>query len=135
MSEQISLSIGQLAKSASIQVGTLRYYERIGLLRTVERTSGNYRTYGAADLARLGFIRRARGLGFTLEQVRTLLDLADQREKDCCEVDALARAHLDEVEQKIADLTALGRELRDMIGHCETGRIAECRIIEALSPQ
>jgi DNA-binding transcriptional MerR regulator len=82
----------------------------------------------------LSFIRRSRDLGFPLEQVRALLGLADDREQDCAAVDVIARKHLAEVERKITDLTALRRELRDLIGQCSHGTVADCRIIEALSP-
>jgi DNA-binding transcriptional MerR regulator len=85
-------------------------------------------------LARLSFIRRARDLGFPIEQVRALLDLADQRDRPCEAVDVIAREHLAEVDRKLADLAALRRELDSMIGQCRQGTVAECRIIEALAP-
>ena len=129
------LSIGDLARETGVKVVTVRYYERIGLLPAPVRTgSGAYRSYGKGDLGRLSFIRRARDLGFTLDQVRALLDLAEQRDRDCADVDAIAREHLTEVERKITDLSMLRRELRDLIGNCSGGTVAECRIIEVLSP-
>lgn len=128
------LTIGTLADAAGTKVETIRYYERIGLLPPPARTSGNYRSYAQAHLGRLSFIRRSRSLGFTLDQIRALLALADQRDRDCADVDAIARAHLADVERKISDLTSLGHELRELIGQCGHGTIGECRIIEALSP-
>ena len=129
------LSIGDLARETGVKVVTIRYYERIGLLPAPVRTgSGAYRSYDEGDFARLSLIRRARDLGFTLDQVRALLDLAEQRDRDCADVGAIARQHLTEVERKIADLSMLRRELRDLIGNCSRGTVAECRIIEALSP-
>ena len=128
------LAIGDLAKTTGTKVETIRYYERIGLLPAPSRTSGNYRAYGPEHLARLRFIRRSRYLGFPLQQIRALLGLADDRKQDCAAVDVIARGHLAEVERKIADLTALRRELQGLIGQCSHGTIAECRIIEALSP-
>lgn len=128
------LNIGALAKATATKVETIRWYERVGLLPVPPRSSGNYRTYGEADLGRLSFIRRARDLGFSLEQIRTLLDLALDGEQSCNAVDAIAREHLSEVDRKIADLQALRRELDAVIGQCSHGRIAECRIIEALAP-
>jgi DNA-binding transcriptional MerR regulator len=77
----------------------------------------------------------ARDLGFTLDQVRALLELADEKEKDCCTVDALARDHLSEVDRKLADLKALRRELSNVIGQCKQGKIADCQILSALSPR
>ena len=112
----------------------MRYYERIGLLPEPGRTRGNYRSYSGDHLTRLGFIRRARELGFTLDQIRALLGLADHRDNDCRAVDALASEHLAGIEQKIADLSALRRELGELIGQCKQGKIADCRIIGALSP-
>jgi Cu(I)-responsive transcriptional regulator len=127
--------IGDLGRETGTKVETIRYYERIGLLPPPARTSGNYRAYGIEHLNRLSFIRRARDLGFSIEQVRTLLDLADEKDRSCRAVDAIAREHLADVERKIADLTALGRELRDLIGQCRRGTIAECRIVDALAPR
>jgi Cu(I)-responsive transcriptional regulator len=132
--QQGKLTIGRLAKATATNIETIRYYERIGLLPTPARTSGNYRAYGPDHLARLSVVRRSRDLGFSIETVRDLLSLADEKDRDCGAVDAIAREHLAEVERKIADLTALRRELRDLIGQCGHGTIAECRIIEALSP-
>jgi DNA-binding transcriptional MerR regulator len=85
-----NFSIGELAKATETKVVTIRYYERIGLLPEPERTAGNYRSYSAAHLGRLSFIRRARDLGFSIEQVRDLLSLSDQRERSCEAVDAIA---------------------------------------------
>ena len=129
-----SFSIGDLARATATKVETVRYYERTGLLPSPPRTGGNYRAYGPGHLARLSFIRRARDLGFPIEQVRALLDLADQRDRPCEAVDVIAREHLAEVDRKLADLAALRRELDSMIGQCRQGTVAECRIIEALAP-
>src|SRR4030088_1328640 len=92
--------IGDLARATDTKVETIRYYERIGLLPPPARTSGNYRAYGAEQLNRLSFIPRARDLGFSIEQVRTLLDLANEKDRSCGAVDAIAREHLAEVERK-----------------------------------
>jgi Cu(I)-responsive transcriptional regulator len=129
-----SLSIGELGKATGIKVETIRYYESAGLLPKPARTAGNYRSYSASHLTRLGFIRRARGLGFSLDEVRQLLRLSDDRDRTCEEVDAIARTHLADVEQKIADLQALRVELDGLIRQCRRGSIAECRILDALAP-
>lgn len=129
-----TFGIGELARATGTKVETVRWYERIGLLAAPARTNGNYRTYGRAHLERLSFVRRARDLGFSLEQVRALLRLSDQQDRPCEEIDLIARGHLAEVERKVADLTALGNELRQLIDQCGHGTVAECRIIEALSP-
>ena len=129
-----SFSIGELAKATGTKAETVRYYERIGLLPAPARTSGNYRAYSRPHLERLSFIRRARDLGFSLDQVRALLRLADDRGQSCAEVDRIAKLHLTEVDRKIADLASLGSELRQLIDKCRHGTIAECRILEALGP-
>jgi Hg(II)-responsive transcriptional regulator len=128
------IAIGQLAQRAATKVETIRYYERIGLLRAPARTTGNYRAYGRADVNRLSFIRRSRDLGFSLDQVRSLLRLSDDRDRSCAEVDQIANAQLAQVRSKIADLSALHNVLQDLIGQCRHGTIADCRIIEALAP-
>lgn len=126
--------IGALAKAAETKVETIRYYERIGLLVEPGRTRGNYRAYTDAHLQRLTFIRRARELGFTLDQIRVMLGLADKKDSDCRVVDAIASDHLAGIDRKIADLKVLRRELGRVVGQCKRGKIADCRIIGALSP-
>jgi Cu(I)-responsive transcriptional regulator len=128
------LTIGELGCLTSTKVETIRYYERIGLLAAPKRTAGNYRAYGPEHLKRLSFIRRSRDLGFSLGQVRALLDLSDDRDRPCEAVDIIAKTHLAEVDRKIADLRALRRELNGMITRCRCGTVADCRIIDALSP-
>lgn len=129
-----SFSIGELARATGTKVETIRYYERIDLLPPPARTGGNYRAYADRHLGRLSFIRRGRDLGFSLDDIRELLRLSDDRDQSCADVDRIARAHLTQVERKLADLTALGAELRELIEQCRHGTIAECRIIEALAP-
>ena len=109
-----SLAIGSLSRQTGSKVETIRYYERIGLLPTPARTASGYRRYDRAHLTRLAFIRRAfirraRALGFSLDEVRTLLRLADERERPCAEVRVVASAHLEDVRAKIADLQAMER--------------------------
>lgn len=128
----MSFTIGDIGKATGTKVETVRYYERIGLLPKPPRSEGNYRTYGQREVERLSFIRRARALGFSLDQVRALLALSDDGERDCATVDQLASAHLREVEAKIADLKVLRRELTAMLKSCSGGSVAQCRIIEAL---
>jgi DNA-binding transcriptional MerR regulator len=86
-------SIGELASATDTKVETIRYYERVGLLPKPKRTPGNYRRYEADHLGRLSFTRRARDLGFSIEQVRNLISLGDQRDRSCETVDAIAREH------------------------------------------
>ena len=133
MNGDAAIGIGELGRATGTKVVTIRYYEKIGLLPPPPRTAGNYRTYTPEHVNRLGFIRRCRGLGFTLEQVRELLSLAGQKDRDCANVDRLAARHLQAVEQKIADLSRLADELHRVGNCCRGGRIADCRVIEALS--
>ncbi|HCJ72738.1 MerR family transcriptional regulator [Pseudochrobactrum lubricantis] len=128
------LMIGQLARQTGTKVETIRFYEKNGLLPAPSRTDGNYRAYEPGHLSRLSFIRRARELGFSLDQIREILKLADDRSQSCAAVDAIAREHRKEVERKIEDLTALKSELDRMIDQCGCGLVADCRIIESLSP-
>ena len=128
------MKIGELAMATATKVETVRYYEKIGLLTPPARTVSNYRSYGSEHLARLSFIRRARDLGFTLDSVRELLDLSDQKNGSCEAVDVIATSHLASIERKIADLSALQEELSRVLGSCRKGTIAECKIIESLAP-
>ena len=132
MSEK--LTIGKLASATGTKVETIRYYEQIGLLAAPARSAGNYRTYEGEHLRRLSFIRRARDLGFSIDQVRELMALADRREQSCMAVDVIANQHRDAITRKIADLTALAGELDVLIDSCSRNTVAECRIIEALGP-
>lgn len=125
--------IGRLATAADMPTATIRYYEKIGLLATPARTDSNYRVYDRDDLARLTFIRRAREIGFTIDQVRSLLAFSDQRDGDCCTVTALTEEHLAAVEQKIADLAVLKNHLTNLLASCRGGVVADCRIIDALT--
>ena len=127
------MKIGELASATATKVETVRYYEKIGLLAAPARTSANYRAYGHDHLARLSFIRRARDLGFTLEAVRELLTLSDDKAQSCDAVDGLARVHLTEIDRKVADLSVLRGEFDRVIGSCRHGMVVDCKIIEILA--
>lgn len=129
------MRIGELAKATATKVETVRYYEQIGLLPHPARTASNYRAYGGDHLGRLSFVRRARDLGFTLDAVRELLALADDRGRSCEAVDNIATAHRTEIDRKIADLTALRAELNRLLGGCRQNIVADCKIIETLGPR
>lgn len=129
------MRIGELARETGTKVETIRFYEAEGLIPAPARTSGNYRDYDRLHLDRLSFIRRSRSLGFTLDQVRALLHLADNERLPCGEVDAIATDQLAQVDRKIADLQALRGELSDLLSQCQQGTIADCRIIESLRPR
>jgi DNA-binding transcriptional MerR regulator len=126
-------TIGHLAREAGIKVQTVRYYEQQGLLPPAPRSAGNQRLYDDRVRRRLTFIRHARELGFPLEAVRELLELADRPDRPCDRADEIARRQLEAVERRIARLEALRTELSRMIAHCATGSVADCRVIETLS--
>lgn len=126
------LTIGGLGKATGVNIETIRYYERIGLLSQPDRTAAGYRQYSGGDLRRLAFIRKGRDLGFSIEDIRVLLRLAEHPEHPCQDADRLALAHLAEVERKIDQLGRLRDALREM-GRCCAGTVAECRIIDALA--
>ena len=128
------MKIGDLAKRTDTRVETIRFYEKEGLLPAPGRSNGNYRIYEQGHLNRLSFIRRSRDLGFTLDQVRKLLKLADDRAAPCAEVDAITAANIAEIDTKLADLGALRAELVRTLEHCRGETIGDCRIIEALAP-
>ena len=127
------VSIGEAARHSGLKVPTIRYYEQIGLLPALSRTDGNRRLYAASDLRRLGFIRHARELGFDIEAIRALLTLQDDTSQSCASADAIAKARLTEVDQRIRSLKALKRELARMVEGCRHGRVSECRVIEVLA--
>lgn len=128
------MKIGDIARITGLKVETIRFYEAEKLIAVPGRSGGNYRIYDAAHLGRLSFIKRSRDLGFTLDQVRELLRLADDPNRPCAEVDAITSSHVVEIDRKIADLQALRGELVRRLDSCEGQTIADCRIIEALSP-
>lgn len=129
----MGLKIGQLSAATGTNVETIRYYERIGLLPAPDRTSGNYREYAPEHVDRLNFIRHARGLGFDIQSIRSLLDLAQDPNRDCGEADRIASGHLLAVERKIAQLQQLQQELQRMISQCRGGSVSNCRILQVLS--
>ena len=127
------MKIGELAEATGSNSETIRYYEKIGLLPRPGRTDSNYRDYSATDVERLSFIRHARGLGFELADIRSLIELAEQPERDCGEVDAIASRHLAAVESKLARLDSLRVELGRMLAQCRGGTVSSCRIMKVMA--
>lgn len=125
--------IGELSKRTGVLATTIRYYEDVGLMPAPPRTIGGRRSYEASHVARLGFIRHARQLGFEVDAIRELLALNARPDLPCAEVDVIARRHLAEVDGRIERLTALRSELSRMVDECGHGRVGECRVIEVLS--
>lgn len=127
------LTIGKLATAAGVKVETIRYYERTGLIAPPARSEGNYRSYRHEDVTRLRFIRRTRDLGFSIEQVRSLLSISGQSDGDCSNIDALAAEHLIRIEEKINDLNILRQQLDEAILRCSGGNMTDCRVLETLN--
>jgi len=128
---EANLTIGRLAEAAQVNVETVRYYQRRGLMREPPRPTGSVRRYANDDVRRIRFIKRAQQLGFTLEEITNLLKLEDGR--SCRETERLAQQKLALVEARIADMERLRKTLRELIGRCESGRgKMACPIIESL---
>jgi MerR family copper efflux transcriptional regulator len=129
-----AMTIGSLAKRAGVNIDTIRYYERNGLLPEPARRLSGYREYGPTDVARLRFIMRAKDLGFTLAEINELLSLSADR--DVSGVKRRAEAHLEQVEQKIKELQRVRRGLKTLITACPGhGDPEHCPIIAALSEE
>lgn len=127
------MKIGELAERTGCPVETIRYYERIALLAPPERGLNNYRSYGEPHAKRLGFIRHCRTLDMTLDEIRTLLGLRERPEQNCGEVNSLLDGHIAEVGRRIAALTALEGQLRDLRSQCGTvDQARPCPILSAL---
>ncbi len=126
---------GALAQASGCNIETIRYYETIGLLHPPERTAAGHRLYPPDDQARLGFILRGRDLGFSIDELKSLLSLVDSHGYSCGEVLDLTRDHLMSVRRKIADLKKLERNLASVLAKCEGGEVPECPIIDALFGQ
>src|SRR5258708_37497083 len=124
------IPIGELSRRTTSNIETIRYYERIGLLPPPDRR-GRYRRYGAADVRRLTFVRRARELGFTLDEVRALLKLSTADGRSACpEVREISAIHLADVRARIADLRAMERVLTTAIRQCDAGKQSGWPLVE-----
>lgn len=126
------LTIGTMSRRTGTKVQTIRYYEQIGILPQAERTEGGQRRYAPADLDRLAFVRHSRQLGFSLDAIRELLDLADHPGQSCSGADSIAMRQLKQVKQRILRLQALKTELERMITGCQGDSVAQCRVLEVL---
>ena len=130
--KKLDLSSGALAREAGVNIETIRYYEKIGLLPEPLRADNGYRVYGETGLKRLSFIRRCRELGFSLDEVRGLLGLVDGGDYTCAEVRDLSIVRLGDVRQKIRDLRKMERTLKEMVSQCDGGLVPECPIVDRL---
>lgn len=125
-------TIGELSRLTGVNIETIRYYEKIKLLPAPLRTEGGHRLYGPRERRTLAFIRRARELGFTLDEIRALLDLGGPGKASCAEVKEIAAHHLDDIRAKIADLKKLERLLASTIAKCSGRKVPECPVVDIL---
>jgi MerR family mercuric resistance operon transcriptional regulator len=126
--------IGELSRRTGMNIETIRYYERIGISPAPPRTASGRRVYGPAESRTLTFIRRARELGFTLAETRTMLALsAENGRRTCAEVREVAARHLADIRSKISDLRAMEQVLAGTVARCDAGELSGCPVIETLS--
>ncbi|WP_439888832.1 MerR family DNA-binding protein [Pseudomonas sp. MBLB4123] len=126
-----AFTIGVLARESGVNLETIRFYERSGLLPEPARSASGYRHYQAIDVRRLRFIRRGRELGFGLEEIKALVELADHPQSPCADADRLVQEHLRAIEARIQDLQRMKGELAKLAG-CDSRRAEHCRLLEAL---
>ncbi|KVV04387.1 MULTISPECIES: Cu(I)-responsive transcriptional regulator [unclassified Pseudomonas] len=126
------MNIGQAAKHSGLSAKMIRYYEATGLLKPAHRSDSGYRLYSDEDLHTLAFIKRARDLGFSLEEVGKLLALWQDRQRASSDVKALARQHIDELNQKIVELSSLRDTLQDLVDTCQGDHRPDCPILKGL---
>lgn len=125
--------IGALSIETGVNIETIRYYEKIGLMPAPPRTQGRQRVYDSAHLKRLTFIRRGRELGFSLDQIRELLGLVRGHDLTCAEVKAMTEEHVTDIRRKVKDLRKLERVLTDLAAECSGKAVPDCPILDALS--
>ena len=126
------LAIGELARRTGVHIETIRYFEKVGLLDKPDRTEGGHRVYVEQHVRALSFIKRARELGFTPDEVRAILNLGGPGKACCDEVEEIAVHHLEQVRRKIADLARLEGLLASTVERCSGGHVPECAVIDML---
>ncbi len=126
------MKISDAAAASGCHLETIRYYERVGLMPPPARTASGYRAYRPAEVERLRFISRGRELGFSLEEIRSLVRLDDDSKMSCGDVDVIARTHLADIRQRIDELHRMATELERVIAECAGGERGHCTILNAL---
>lgn len=130
----MKMSIGEAAIKSACPASTIRYYERIGLLQAAQRGANGYRYYDAAALERLKFVHRARTLGFSIDEITALLQLADHPHEPCDGIDRLLAQHIEAVHLKLRQLSELESELLTLQNACNGGHeIRDCGVLATLS--
>mgnify|MGYP001549964318 CR=1 FL=1 len=131
-SQSVQLSRGSLSARTGVNGETIRYYEKIGLMPHPARSTGGHRVYGQSDQKRLSFIRRSRELGFSLREIRDLLELVDGGNYTCAEVRVSTSSHLAEVTKQFRDLLKFQSTMRLMASKCDVGLVPDCPIGDEL---
>ena len=121
-----------VARATGCNLETIRYYETVGIMPDPPRSAKGYRSYDEFHVRRLRFVMRSRNLGFSLEEIRGLLGLVDDRTQTCAQVQDVAEAHLQDVQAKIADLTRIERVLSETVARCTGDAAPDCAVIDAL---
>ncbi len=130
------LKVGEVAKQAGVNVQTMHYYERRGLLPRPPRTDSNYRAYSEETVLRVRFIKRAQELGFTLKEIKALLSLRAAPRTRCTDVRNRAEAKLQDIDDKVRTLQAMRKALTKLIGECSgKGPVTQCPILEAFDSE
>ena len=127
------MNIGTAARHSGVPAKTIRYYESVGLIQPADRTAAGYRVYGREDVETLRFVQRARSLGFSVEEVGSLLTLWRDRSRSSAEVKALARHRVADIDRKIAELTEMRATLIHLMERCHGDSRPECPILQGLA--
>lgn len=127
------MNIGEAAKASGVSVKMVRHYEAVGLLPRAQRSFGNYRLYGESDVHMLRFIKRARALGFPMDDIKELVGLWKNRSRSSAAVKKIAGKHLEGLQQKIAELKSIAVTLEHLVHHCHGDHRPDCPILDDLS--
>lgn len=135
MQSTLSLNIGDAARASGVTAKMIRHYESIGLVKALRRTEAGYRLYSEQDVRVLQFIHRGRALGFSLDQIRELLALWEDKHRASADVRAMALAHIAELDRKIAEMAAMRRTLESLATSCHGDDRSDCPILDDLATQ
>ena len=127
------MNIGEAARASGVSAKMIRHYEEIGLMPRAGRTASGYRTYREEEAHVLRVVRRARDLGFSLPEIKTLLGLGGNRRRASADVKRLAQKHIDDLDRRIAEMQAMRRTLADLAKHCHGDARPDCPILDDLS--
>ena len=133
MNDTATWNIGEAARRSGVSAKMVRHYESLGLLPTVQRTESGYRQYGEAEVHTLRFIRRARDLGFSMDEIGQLLKLWQNRRRSSAEVRRIASRHIEDLSRKLAEMEAMRRTLQHLVHCCHGDERPDCPILDELS--